>query len=736
MKKLNLLVLSSALILGLASCSPNSPATSSEQPDESSAIDTADYASLGAAAITNISASFDKWATGIAVDQSLPTESKVTDNGKEYAFAITYTVSDAAKSHLAISEDGAKLIVSCDETDHLYKDAVTAHASIDGLEKASKSFNVKVSAKAYIALSKVYEAKDGETVTTRGYVELVNSNSNIITVSSGTSSVALYTTTASYYSGDKALKSGDLIEVSGEVDIYSGLYELKPSAITVLEEDDSTAKPVALTLGGKTDLEDKATIQSRKASAEGYLSALSFTHNKTNSKKTRTYELIDATVIVGSADEGWQSVSIHLESDRLYDADSILASWKYDATEGKFGDDAPKVGDKVSFEGYMDWYNAAQVGNATLKSKAAWEGEKPSAKEKDVVKTTIAELNKKTAAENDVAYEVSGIYEVSGGKKYLTDKATGESILIYNLTATSGKGVTWNGLDGYTYEKDSNAESSLSELKAGEEVTLKALNAYYSYTKTPEINANLISHQASAYASYTASIEATGDENATVSLSKTDGLAYGEEVSVTATAGTEGYSLSSVVVIDAAGNETDITAAMKFTATCVNKVKVTFWNSSLIHSTTLTAETLKLGSYTSTPTSTKVDGVTWSYVQVMKGSQGANAGTIQMRINSGNKGDGVASNIYNTTPFAKAIKNVVVTFRAMQNQNLISVVSGTSPITTASTSETGPWEASTTQTEYTYTPSAESTSDVYLSISHTTNGGAVYIDSIVINFVD
>lgn len=55
MKKLNLLVLSSALILGLASCGGNNnPTTTSDQTTESASVDTTDYASLGAAAINNI----------------------------------------------------------------------------------------------------------------------------------------------------------------------------------------------------------------------------------------------------------------------------------------------------------------------------------------------------------------------------------------------------------------------------------------------------------------------------------------------------------------------------------------------------------------------------------------------------------------------------------------------------------------------------------------------------------
>ncbi len=745
MKKLNLLVLSSALILGLASCGGNNNQTSSEQSSDATSVDATDYASLGATAIANISASFDKWTSGITTKQTLSTESKVTDNGKEYTFAITYTISTDAASYLAISEDGATLKVTCDSEDHLFKDAVTAHASINGEEKASKSFNVKVSAKTYIDLAKVYEAADGDTITTRGYVETLNKNNSIITVSSGTSSIALYTSKADYYSGDNALKAGDLIEVTGEVDIYSGLYELKLSAITVLVDDDSVTKPVALTVDGTTDLTNAATTQSRIGVVEGYLNSLTVNPSKTNSSGTRNYALIEATVYVGSASDGWQSVLVHLESDKLSDMDTILASWDYDYDStnhtGSWGENAPKAGDKVKFSGVMSWYNGAQLTDAKLESKSAWDGDKPSSPEKSVVKTTIAELNKKTAPESDVAYEVSGIYEVSGTTKYLTEPSTGETIMIYNLTANDDKGVTWNGLDGYTYENDADAATSIADLKVGEEVTLKALNAYYTYGKTPEIKANLLSHKTSTYTSYTASVEKSGDDAATVSLSKTEGLAYGDEVSVTATPSTDKYVIDTVTVTDAAGTETDITDTMKFNATCVNKVKVTFKDSSVVlNSTTITATALGAkGSYGNGEN--KIDGVSWSFTEIMLASGKNNS--IQMRVKDPGEDTCKISCAYNTTAFPKAIKNVVITFNSntiytnsktgalVDNTKLCLVASGTEQLSAGVT----PCQTEDQGLVYTYTPAGEA--DTYFAFSHhSSTSGAVYIESIVINFVD
>ncbi len=731
MKKLNLLVLSSALLLGLASCNVGTPAASSPVEQETSSVDTTDYAKLGETAIVNISASFDKWATGISTKQSLPTESKVTDNGKEYTFAITYTIASDAAAYLSISDDGTYLKVKADSEDHPLKNAVTAHASINNAEKASKSFNVKVAAKTYIDLAKVYEAAAGDEVTTRGYIEIFNKNASIITVSSGTSSIAIYTTAEKYYTDFQA---GDLVEVTGKVDIYSGLYELKPSAITkVEEEDESVLAPVELNVGGKTDLDDPATIQSRKGVVEGYLKSITGAHKK-NTNNGREYEMVEAVVYVGSATDGWQSITIHLESDKLTDAEFVKGwGYSYDAESKEVVWDEnvkPKEGEKIKATGYMGWYNGAQLSNAKLESKSEWTGEKPSAPEYETKKTTIADLKKKTKAESDVAYEVTGIYEVSGSTKYLTDATTGESIMIYKLTAAEGKGVTWNGLDGYTYENAGEDDASLADLKAGEEVTLKALNSYYN--KTSEVKANLISHKTASY-TYKAGVEKAGDDAATVSLSKTEGLAYGEEVTVTATAGTENYVVDTVIVTDAAGTETDITSTMKFNATCVNKVKVTFKDGSVdLKSTTLTASAFKLTTSYGAGTA-KIDGTAWSFTELM---QNADTDSIQMRTKNGK-----SSLCYNTSALPKAIKNVVITFNTktiytnksgvlVNNTGLCVIATGTSELSTG-----GTVSCKTADDAFVYTYTPTSTTDTYFAMSHS-GSGAIYIDSIVINFVD
>ena len=180
MKKLKLLVLSSALIMGLTACGGGAGG-SKDTTDSATSAPAVDYATLANEAITNISAGFDRWSsTGIAVNQTLVKESKVTHDGKEYTFAITYTISDAAKSFLEVSADGATLIVKADKEQHALKEAVVVHASIEGKEYASKGFNVKILATSILAISKIYDCKTGDSVVTRGYVTKILVNGNIL----------------------------------------------------------------------------------------------------------------------------------------------------------------------------------------------------------------------------------------------------------------------------------------------------------------------------------------------------------------------------------------------------------------------------------------------------------------------------------------------------------------------------------------------------------------------------
>ena len=82
MKKLNLLVVSALLALGLASCGNDTPTPSSSEEEIVTTESTSegpvvDLAKLAEDAYATVSATYDAFATGIAVDQNLKTTAEI-----------------------------------------------------------------------------------------------------------------------------------------------------------------------------------------------------------------------------------------------------------------------------------------------------------------------------------------------------------------------------------------------------------------------------------------------------------------------------------------------------------------------------------------------------------------------------------------------------------------------------------------------------------------------------------
>lgn len=724
MKKLKLLVLSSALIMGLTACGGGTGGNNDTKDTTTSSTQPAvDYATLANEAITNISAGFDKWSsTGIAVDQTLVKESKVTHDGKEYTFAISYTISDAAKAFLEVSADGATLVVKADAEQHALKEAVVAHASFEGKEYASKAFNVKILATSVLAISKIYDCKTGDSVVTRGYVTKILVNGNIL-VADGESAITVYTNKKW-----EAAVVGNVVEIAGKVDIYNGLYELKPDTITKVTSS-TVAKPVDLVLDGTFDAKS-AKNQGRIVKAEGaYLSNI--TAAEKTSKSGDKYNQIDATIVVGTKAQGYATVSIHVEDRKA--SEGVFETWGFDATAAnKLGPNAPQIGQGISIEGVSDWYNQAQVTDAKLTFKGEYKGDfggdiKPApAAEKKTVGEILA-LGEETVT--DRVFEVTGILEgLKAGDKYgngyLTDPTTKETVMIYGLTGTANKGITWDGA-AFSFSNPKDADTSLAGVTNGMEITMKCTYTYFSYTKTPEIMGNLLSKEAST-ATYTATATSADDPAATITLSKTEGIAYGEEITVSATSSKTGYVVDTIKVTDAQGNKT-VVEGNKFNATCVNAVEVTFRDSAtVVNNVTLTADAFGLPSSGYTDGTFKTGTTEWTYTEFMR----SKAGALQMRLKNGK-----CSNAYNTTALEKAIKNVVITFNSSDQEytkDVVCVATGTSAVTSATNVVS---VDDVVDNVYTYTPT--NNTDTFFNLSHhATTSGAAYITSVVINFVD
>ncbi len=729
MKKLNLLVVSALLALGLASCGNDTPTPSSSEEEivttESTSEDPApvvDYAKLAGDAYATVSATYDAFATGIAVDQDLKTSAEIEENSVKYTFSISYEVSEGAKTWLAISESGDKLLVSPDKEDHALKDALTAKVSYENEVKYTKSHNVKVSATNIVSIAEVYEMAKGDSVVVVGQVTRILASGKGFIISDGEHAIDIYTTKTW-----EAATAGAKVKIAGTLDIYNGLYEVKPDTVDVYEGAVATPAPLEITT--VTDTTSKY-LQSREATVtKGYIMGITGQH-KTSSSGAE-YDLVEATVVLN------EGGSVLVRCDSRYASAEDFASWGYNTETKEFGETSPKKGQALNASGYVDFYNGKiQVAESRFISAAEWEGDVPKIPAPAAVKTTIAKLNALTASVTDTMYTVSGILETKKdtdkyGNGYLTDPATGETIMIYGATTTESA-LAWNDVDTFKFTNPKDADTTLADVKNGEYITMNVV--FTLYGTTAEIMGVVTSHVA-ATTKYTASVEA--NDTCTVALSKTEEIAYGEEVTATVTPATEGHVVKEAYVETAQGEKVSILDSLegntlKFNATVVNKVVVTCGEARKAGDPiTVAASALGLPSgYSAEKVEKTVSGSTWAYTAVMKNT---NDGVDAIQMNKAK--DGVRAHVWNTVAFEKPIANVVINFGANMaastaGKNVLCFESGTSEIAEPGSTYTA-WDGNSSMT---YTP--ETADCTFFSLSHhASTSGAIYITSIVVNFV-
>ncbi len=345
--------------------------------------------------------------------------------------------------------------------------------------------------------------------------------------------------------------------------------------------------------------------------------------------------------------------------------------------------------------------------------------------------TTIGALLAMTAPDTTHLYQVSGILETldhtdKNGKVFLTDPASGKTIIVFQSTTTASSITYASGT--LIFKNPSDAVTTLASYKNGEMVTLNCMFLFSS--SVPEIVGFFVSHVADTSA-YAVTVDAA--TNGTVSADVTS-TTYGQIVGLTMVPA-NGYIVGSVVVKNAQGfavnatvNASD-TNKYTFAATCYNEVVVTFI-SSTVTSIVITPSSLNLpfNAYTSSLTAT-VSGISITAIgcgNFASSSTGSFTSDIQFRLNStsGN------SEIYNTLATPTAIKSVVVTLYTAITKDLLTLSAGTAPITTAVATDNLGFVAN----QLIYTKSFDESSNfTYFNLGHTITSGSAYIASIVVN---
>ena len=198
----------------------------------------------------------------------------------------------------------------------------------------------------------------------------------------------------------------------------------------------------------------------------------------------------------------------------------------------------------------------------------------------NVLTKTIAEMNALTQNDDKNLYLVTGILKeitkADYGNGYLEDPTTGETIMLYGSYSEATILMSDTGVFSLKKTTDKNPKvvgTALSEDNIGKMVTV--FGTFKNFNGTKEIVDSYALPKGEKISGLTAKIEVNDSTMGSATLSKTEGITFGEAITVDAVANT-GYEVNKIEYTDKAGKVTDITTSKKFDADLANSVKVTF----------------------------------------------------------------------------------------------------------------------------------------------------------------
>ena len=495
------------------------------------------------------------------------------------------------------------------------------------------------------------------------------------------------------YGFDLTAKVGDYVSVTGSASAYYKVNEINVTkgSVTILEE-------TAPTLTAPTkETWDAAKISEHYANPEGV-------HYISVADATVTIDGKYTNIVLDGLTGKAKGLSVSFPDD----------SFKFSELNGA----------TVTLEGYTFGVNSAGWVNLLVTSVETTET--PSTElPTTITDKTIAEVAASDSAMKDVFYRVKGIVtklsNTTYGNMILVDPTTGDTLTIYGVSSKDSKDTAFT-FDGAALDYSNPKDFSTLDIKEGNYVELVGI-LDEQYTTGPLVFMGYAEtiNDGSAY-TYKASVTVSDSAFGSATLSKTEGIAFGEKVTINITPNS-GYRVSSVVVDHGGFNETVAAedGVYAFTASVVNKVTVTFVDASVLAtSMTITTETFDgLGGYGDYSGIVDVNGTSVNVSAKQIGDFGSG---LQFK-----KDGDTLSMIYNTVAIPGDITSIDIKF----NSNLPKGTNfGVSVGSTETTSVTG---VSITENTYTYTADGEN--DTFFAVGHSGDAkGSFYIESITINF--
>lgn len=293
------------------------------------------------------------------------------------------------------------------------------------------------------------------------------------------------------------------------------------------------------------------------------------------------------------------------------------------------------------------------------------------------IDTDVDAIQSFTNSNENKIYSFSGILEGldhndAYGNAFITDPVSGNTVKVYGMTTTATV-IAWNEAGtALEFKNPKDAKTTLADVNNGELVTVHGI--YTSQYKNVSV---ILDKHETATTTYKAGVSEK-IENGTVVLSKTEGIAYGEEITATVTPATD-YKIDKVTIDHGFGKKDVLTAeqdgSYKFAAAVNNVIEATFVSSTaIVTELTLTVDSLGLASSAYGSVDSVVSGVSISVKDT--GNYGSG---IQMRGPTKDKPNNPPSYFYNTsaTPYAiKSIKGVWNTAKTAPNYEWFACIAG------------------------------------------------------------
>lgn len=286
--------------------------------------------------------------------------------------------------------------------------------------------------------------------------------------------------------------------------------------------------------------------------------------------------------------------------------------------------------------------------------------------ENNVVKSNIAEVVAKSEKDDTKLYYVTGvvkdIYDETHGNIHLSDKTTGQSMIVYGTYLTNEY-----SFDGSKFSFKQSDSTPITKEYIGKEITVAGTLGFHGGAGQI-VNGFVLDAKADKYNDdLTVSYD---NSKGTVVLSK-ENPQLGDEVTITATP-KEGYRLSKVTLKTIDDVESDITSTLKFTAGLKDTITVEFVSDSTpvatVHEVVFNGENNNepVGAYDKTWTNT-TNGI--KYV-IVNGNNNTNKWDY---IKFGRKKVASIGNIHTLSPFANPIASSTITIDSITAAKVNSI---------------------------------------------------------------